>query len=409
MKSCKMPLSMRFIAAVIGVCLLAFEQAFGAEEEKKGKLMEVNRVLGLQVFADDGWKGEARELMRRLNAPYETTEVQGSTVYSSYAGLFCAGAQVYQTKVRAGENGVEEIEFVFANKGDSVTKGDKMKAQVRKFQQKLQEDAKTVRKKLSESFGKPKAHGDESEWTLKEAKIVLTVSRKEFMKLSVASLRAGEKQSQVTERHKVRSTIKEKKFTENVSKNDFGDVFIENVPMVNQGGKGYCGPATVERCLLYYGIEGYDMHELAEIFNTGQGGGTGISKIIVDTGKIVRKYGVELSREKKRLKGIRQAIDNGYPIFRHLFTDDEVEGRMNYVTKERQGQTAAAQWKKTLSKLPALKKAKQTNHFNLVVGYNEKTEEVGISDSWGNFARLRWIPWKDFENTTFELYVVRPK
>ena len=408
MKKWKMLLSTRCLAAVILGCLLAFAPVYGAEEEKSGTLQDVNRVLGLNVFADDGWQGEANDLMRRLNAPYETTEVQGSTVYSSYAGLFCAGAQVYQTKVRAGENGVEEIEFVFANKGDSVTKGDKQKAQVRKFQQKLQEDAKTARKKLTDAFGKPKAHGDDSEWSLKEAKIVLTVSRKEFMKLTIASPQTGTKQSQVTERRKVRSTIKEKKFTENVSKNDFGDVFIENIPMVNQGGKGYCGPATVERCLLYYGIEGYDMHELAELFETNKGGGTRMSQIIGDTGKIVRKYGVELSREKCRLKGIRQAIDNGYPIFRLLFTDDNVEGRMNLVTRERQGQKLA-QWKKTLSKLPALKKAKLSNHFNLVVGYNEKTEEVGISDSWGNFAQLRWIPWKDFENTTFDLYVVRPK
>ena len=81
---------------------------------------------------------------------------------------------------------------------------------------------------------------------------------------------------------------------------------------------------------------------------------------------------------------------------------------MNLVTRDRQGKTVA-EWKKVLSKLPTAKKAKKSNHFNLVVGYNEKTEEIGISDSWGNFAQLRWMPWKDFENTTFDLYVVKPR
>ena len=388
-------------------CLMAFAPFAGAEGET-GTLLEVNRVLGLQVFDDNGWQGEAGRIMRRLNAYYETTQVQDSTVYSSYSSALCAGARYYQVKIRAVEGSVEELEFVFANKGDSVNKkGEKVNDQVRKFQQKLQEDAKTVRKRLSEAFGKPTHRGDDTEWMLSEAMIVLTVSRKEFMKLSILPpiLR---RQTQVQERRKVRSVIKENDFTENLTRNEFGDVFIKNVPMVDQGPKGYCGPATIERCLLYYGIEGFDQHELAEKFDTGKGGGTRISRIIDDTGRILRKYGVEMSTERIRLKGIRQAIDNGYPVFRHLFTDEEVSERMNYVTHERQGKTVA-QWTKTLSKLPPVKKAKQTNHFNLVIGYNEKTQEIAISDSWGNFAQLRWIPWKDFENTTFHLYVVRPK
>ncbi len=402
--------SLTRVMTMLCVSLLMVLQAFGDGKADEGKdtLENVNRTFGFALFSENGWDEDADSLMRRLKMPYEATEVQGKRVLSSYSVLVCAGCQVYQTKARANEKGIEEIELVFANKGDSVGDGEKKKQQVRKFQKKLQEDSQTLRKRLSEAFGKPKVKGEDTEWNTKEALIVLTFSRKEFLKLTVSQLQTAGKQSVTAERRKVRMAIKDKKYSDNVSKNDFGDVFIENIPMVNQGGKGYCGPATVERCLLYYGIEGYDMHELAEIFDTKQGGGTRMSQIIGDTGKILKKYSVELSREKSRLKGIRQAIDNGYPIFRLLHTEDDVESRMNLVTRDRQGKTVT-EWKKVLSKLPTAKKAKKSNHFNLVVGYNEKTEEIGISDSWGNFAQLRWMPWKDFENTTFDLYVVKPR
>ena len=40
--------------------------------------------------------------------------------------------------------------------------------------------------------------------------------------------------------------------------------------MVDQGQKGYCVPATVERVLRYYGINDLNMHQLAEAGKTGK-------------------------------------------------------------------------------------------------------------------------------------------
>ena len=55
---------------------------------------------------------------------------------------------------------------------------------------------------------------------------------------------------------------------------DDGDVWIAGVPMVDQGQKGYCVPATLERELRYLGLRA-DMHELALALQTkyrGSGG-----------------------------------------------------------------------------------------------------------------------------------------
>jgi hypothetical protein len=46
-----------------------------------------------------------------------------------------------------------------------------------------------------------------------------------------------------------------------------GDTYIGNLPMVDQGQKGYCAVATFERVARYYGLE-VDQHEMAQVANT---------------------------------------------------------------------------------------------------------------------------------------------
>ena len=42
--------------------------------------------------------------------------------------------------------------------------------------------------------------------------------------------------------------------TKKIQKDPNGDIFIPNIPMVDQGDKGYCAVATASRVLNYYGI-----------------------------------------------------------------------------------------------------------------------------------------------------------
>jgi hypothetical protein len=64
-----------------------------------------------------------------------------------------------------------------------------------------------------------------------------------------------------------------KNLEKNVARDKSGDVYIRGIPMLDQGEKGYCAPATCARVLLYYGID-VDMHLVAEMMNTGRGSGT---------------------------------------------------------------------------------------------------------------------------------------
>ena len=73
-----------------------------------------------------------------------------------------------------------------------------------------------------------------------------------------------------------RKATSARKIVDNVTRGARGDVYIENVPMVDQGQKGYCAAAASERVLRYYGLE-VDEHEIAQAAGTTARGGTSIS------------------------------------------------------------------------------------------------------------------------------------
>lgn len=76
--------------------------------------------------------------------------------------------------------------------------------------------------------------------------------------------------------------------TDHVMKNkDTGDVFIQGVPMVDQGRKGYCAVASAARVYQYYGLE-IDQHELAQIAGTGPSSGTTLGEIVAALKKVTR-------------------------------------------------------------------------------------------------------------------------
>jgi hypothetical protein len=61
---------------------------------------------------------------------------------------------------------------------------------------------------------------------------------------------------------------------------------IEGVPMVNQGSKGYCAVASLERVIRYYGAD-IDMHDLANLANTY--GGTDPNEMKTTVRNVARK------------------------------------------------------------------------------------------------------------------------
>ena len=99
----------------------------------------------------------------------------------------------------------------------------------------------------------------ESSWNRRE-------DRAEFIRLRVASLSAAANRSG---RIANRSSLQD-----NVREDDDGFTWIEGIPMVDQGEKGYCVVASIERVARYYGVE-MDQHEMAQLANTDEHGTSG--------------------------------------------------------------------------------------------------------------------------------------
>ena len=71
-----------------------------------------------------------------------------------------------------------------------------------------------------------------------------------------------------------------------------GDVLIPDVPMVDQGQKGYCAVACAERMMRYYGVP-TDANEIAQIANSDAEGGTSADAMfdaLKKLGQRLRRY-----------------------------------------------------------------------------------------------------------------------
>jgi len=219
-----------------------------------------------------------------------------------------------------------------------------------------------------------------------------------------------------------------------------GDVFIKDIPMVDQGQKGYCVVATVERVLRYYGVK-VDENELAQIANSDASKGTSMLAMTqslkkltarfrirvrmlyeLDLRVLIADYNVVAKRAKENPinSGVVSDPDQvyAYEIFAQINPDILRESR----AKNRTARSAFIRQVKTHvdTGIPVLwgvisgvmpeqfKAPKPSSHMRLIIGYNEKTDEILYSDSWGIGHELKRMPTADAWAMTIDMSTVEP-
>jgi hypothetical protein len=196
----------------------------------------------------------------------------------------------------------------------------------------------------------------------------------------------------------VKDSELKKVVSKNVKKNDNGDTFIDNIPMVDQGPKGYCAPATFERAMRYMLVPA-DMYLLATLA-TSASGGTNTAALADSCKRIVRSKArriKDLDLEKDlEMRKVKTYIDKGVPILWCMRSLEEYNTIANARSKERASVKDFSQWKETIS-LEAesvsdrLEVNESNHHICMIIGYNEETNELAVSDSWGARYALRWV------------------
>jgi hypothetical protein len=194
----------------------------------------------------------------------------------------------------------------------------------------------------------------------------------------------------------------------NVARDDKGNVFIRNLPMVDQGNKGYCLPASTQRIFEYFGI-GADMHQIAQVAESDPGKGTSALSMAKELDRIDFRFKtrlvvmammsekalveVEVKKgeylvgktvdERKFMKGIHDFIDDGIPLL----------------------------WSLELGRFPEdpdLKPQTSGGHMRIIIGYNDSTGRLIFSDSWGAGHEFKTIKSSDAYAASMGLFALKP-
>lgn len=243
----------------------------------------------------------------------------------------------------------------------------------------------------------------------------------------------------------------------NVKSNAAGDVWIANVPMVDQGQKGYCAAASAERILRYYGRQ-VDQHEIAQLADTAAQKGTSLESMVGALEAVGRKYQLDQkdlirsddgrsfektkfsemieqynrqAKQKKRVPidymsfaepvGPNSLMIDTLKIYAAMDPETLKEARVrqtqgvdgfrkNIVQYTTQGVPLV--WACVVGKYeenPPIGQKGAFGHIRIIIGYNAKTCDVLYTDSWGPGHELKRLPLDEAWAMTFGLTVLKPR
>ena len=393
--------------------LLAVAGLLAAENAPEPTFAEVNKALGLELLVDDNlWDDEAKAVADRLDWPEESA-TKSDASYRLYPPerQRLLGCRPYSCAFLAEQGKPWSLSLMFANKGDAVTISSKeakdpakiraREAQIKDFKKVIQEDAQALAARLTELLGKPVADKlgqgrrmSESarRWDWKGHAFLLVSPKDEYVALRILSTRTADEGG----RTRISDADLMARAKANVERRPNGDVVIKEIPMVNQGPKGYCVPATWERVMRYMGIPA-DMYVLAMVGQSGAGGGTSLTALAAGARETVLAAGrkLETASFKPEPALVAKYIDRGLPIIWSMSSTDEYNKLADERTRARGQAADGPAWKKTLAEgrkgQKPLKAEREKGHVCMIIGYNKETGEVAVSDSWGAHFEERWI------------------
>ena len=153
-------------------------------------------------------------------------------------------------------------------------------------------------------------------WDVGNSSLLLAEVEDEYLALRIMPSELADKRGRPD---RINNSSAKRAAAANIEKNDFGDITISNIPMVDQGPKGYCVPATLERYLRYMGIRA-DMYALAMAGNTSLGGGTYVGSILEGTADYVSAAASSTRSPATHLSSISKYIDNGQPVLWSMYS-----------------------------------------------------------------------------------------
>ena len=364
------------------------------------------------------------------------------------------GLQVWETKVYfdaadAG-GGIARVEMSLYNRGDALQNAideSELQAKIDAVTQRLAPGGrkappveKTTLRNGGQQFRRVFEKADpaaELVWGLSADRTV------EYLRLTLsrAGLTTGKTPSK-----RPKGAAGKAKVKDNVTKSPNGDVFIDNVPMVDQGQKGYCAAAVSERVLRYYGNR-IDEHEIAQQAGTSAEGGTSVAAMKEAVSAIGEKNGLgfqnivdmtasfgdieeEIERYNKAAKSlkrptlalatfmqgnrvnvgdIREAMEPKV-LYKMRLKDSRFK-KFSQGVRQQVNAGVPVFWGVTLGIFPERGVNPQSSggHMRLIIGYNDKKKEILYTDTWGEGHELKRMPEDWAFAITHDAFFLKPR
>ncbi len=392
------------------------EDAASRENEAVAKL---NQAAGHKIANGSPFsERKADELAEALNLKPESQSKFGRSwrLYAAFAKekYLLFGAMPYSVALYSDPAGlVSSISIVYANKGDFGSTAGFAKdhfqggttATAKTLAEAMAKDEEIVSTALTgvlgegktQRFGEGGSRRKITRWDWNGHAFLLSNEEGEYVGLSVVATGyadAGGKSKRLKD-----DELKQR-LLDSVVREPNGDVYLSEIPMVNQGPKGYCVPATFERTMRTMGLEA-DMYLLAMVGESNAGGGTSVERLLANVRSQVYSKGRRTkddSIKQLRIRDIKRYLDQGIPVMWTMHSVDAYNDIADENTTKRQ---QTADWKAhaaeiaaqaaTITKSPK-PKDDDRNHICMIIGYNEATGEIAVSDSWGARFERRWVP-----------------
>ena len=371
------------------------------------------------------------------------------------------GLQVWEAKVYFDKSGEEErvarVELSLYNRGDAgdatldvaglKAKIDAVAKKVAPDERKAPAAEKTTLRNGGLRFRRAFAKADpaaELVWGLSapDDNKVRTV---EYLRLTLTP--KGEMKAKSTKLAKrAEGKAGKAKIKDNVTKSPNGDVYIDNVPMVDQGQKGYCAAAVSERVLRYYGNQ-IDEHEIAQQAGTTAQGGTSVAAMkdvitavgaknglgfqnvvsmtssLGDLDEEVARYNKAAKLEKKPAISLAQFTHGNMinvgemheamepKVIYRMRQNDPRFKKFSSGVRQQVALGIPVFWGVTLGIYPEKGVSMQSTggHMRLIIGYNDKKKEILYTDTWGEGHELKRMPEDWAFAITHDAFFLKPR
>lgn len=358
---------------------------------------------------------KAEDLAKALGVRPESQSKYGRSwrLYAAYAKDYqLFGAMPYSVALYADQQGyATSISVVYANKGDFGSTAGFGKdhfnggntATAKTLGEAMTNDEETVSKALTAVLGEGKiqryGEGDTRRkiirWDWNGHAFLLSNEPGEYVSLAIVSIETADGGGRSA---RVRDADVKSRLLASIVKKKNGDVFLSEIPMVDQGPKGYCVPATFERAMRTMGLEA-DMYLLAMVGQSAAGGGTSVGLLLENVKHQVVSKGRRMKEEnlkELRIRDIKRYIDEGIPVMWTLCSMEEYNKIADKDTAKRATVTDWAAHAKEMAaetvQFAKMPKPAEKYHICMITGYNEATQEISVSDSWGQRFEQRWVP-----------------